>query len=130
LKSPDRRLLSPDSPRSWKKISQQSPLTVEGDVDDTGAAAKKKPRNRPVICCARSSVDPRQAEKLADLADQNIDWADVLALAQLHGLLPLLQSPSPRRGVRSSCRSRSTGMRRSLERPHALLLTSNLLENL
>jgi hypothetical protein len=42
-----------------------------------------------ILCCARTSIEPPEAERLRRLADQGLDWAYVVEVCHIHGVSPL-----------------------------------------
>lgn len=53
-------------------------------------ASEIPPELELVLCCARAKQDATLQERMRNLADQEADWARVLAMAERHRLLPLL----------------------------------------
>jgi hypothetical protein len=43
-----------------------------------------------ILACARTSLEPPEAERLRRLADQGLDWAHVVEVCHRHGVSPLL----------------------------------------
>jgi hypothetical protein len=43
-----------------------------------------------LLCCARIALTPRERARVIQLAGTGLDWDAVIALAEVHGLLPLL----------------------------------------
>ncbi len=43
-----------------------------------------------LVCCARLELEPRDQERIAQLLQGPIDWNDLIGLAQVHALLPLV----------------------------------------
>jgi len=43
-----------------------------------------------LLCCARTFFSEEHARELSSLASGTVDWTEVLELAQLHGVLPLV----------------------------------------
>jgi hypothetical protein len=49
-----------------------------------------RPEIALLLSCSRVTVDSRHAQRIKELSRNNIDWNDLLGLAERHGLLPLL----------------------------------------
>src|SRR2546428_7051538 len=43
-----------------------------------------------LLCCARTLFSEEHARELSSLASGTVNWSEVLELAQLHGVLPLV----------------------------------------
>lgn len=43
-----------------------------------------------LLCCSRTKISPEHTRRIHQLIQQNLDWQDVLGLAQWHGINPLL----------------------------------------
>ena len=52
-------------------------------------AAHKREREL-LLCCARTQASPQVAQRLRDLAKQNINWGYLIQLARRHAVIPLL----------------------------------------
>ena len=52
--------------------------------------SNKRPEEELILGCARTSVEPPEAERLGRLAGQGLDWAYVLDVSGRHGVSPLL----------------------------------------
>jgi Uncharacterised nucleotidyltransferase len=48
------------------------------------------PENELVFCCARVQMNPKTAERIHFLVQQNLDWQAVIQHAYRHGVMPLL----------------------------------------
>ena len=46
--------------------------------------------NELLICCARTCLDSKNAERLKTLLQEDIDWKYLIEIANLHGVMPLL----------------------------------------
>jgi hypothetical protein len=49
-----------------------------------------RPETKLLLCCARTRVDDRTAEKIRNLVRSDIDWGYLLNLSRHHHMLPLL----------------------------------------
>lgn len=49
-----------------------------------------RPEIELLLCCARTCMDSRRAERIRTLLGEEIDWIDVTRMALLHGVMPLL----------------------------------------
>lgn len=43
-----------------------------------------------LLCCSRTTISPEQTRRIHQLIEQDIDWNQVMSLAQWHGVSPLL----------------------------------------
>jgi len=48
------------------------------------------PEEELVLSCLRSTIQPREADRISCLAGQNLDWGRVVAISQRHAVSPLL----------------------------------------
>lgn len=52
--------------------------------------SRQCPETELLLCCARTCPDGDQADRIAALASNGLDWGGLLRLARRHGVLPLL----------------------------------------
>jgi putative nucleotidyltransferase-like protein len=73
----------------WRSNNMRSDFSV---LDEPAQAAVPGPRAEMelLLCCARTTVDPKTLERLKTLLRQDIDWHRVISTADSHGVLPLL----------------------------------------
>src|SRR5438105_13075438 len=73
-------------------------------------------------------MDAEHAAKLADIVRDDVDWADVFALSEMHGLLPVLHLHLSRHAaVAPAIRERLSRAAHAIAQRN-LFLTSRLLE--
>jgi hypothetical protein len=53
-------------------------------------AAGARPEIDLLLCCARTRIDPANAERIRGLLREDVDWAYLLRTAHRHGVMPLL----------------------------------------
>jgi Uncharacterised nucleotidyltransferase len=51
-----------------------------------------------LLLCSRTHLDPAQIDRLQQLVQQPVDWSNLLTIANVHGLMPLLYSQLSRYG--------------------------------
>ncbi|PSB03313.1 nucleotidyltransferase domain-containing protein [Merismopedia glauca] len=53
-------------------------------------AIPNRPEEEVLFCCARTSINVENSDRLHSLLKQNLDWNYLLEIAPLHGMIPLL----------------------------------------
>ncbi len=98
------------------------------------------PERKIVVCCARARIDPGAKDVVRALVRGDLNWADVLANAEHHGLLPIvyesiagaaqdLVAPAQWNGVRDAAAASTTNdlsLLRELLRLHRLFEAARL----
>ncbi len=51
---------------------------------------KKCPETALILCCARTRIDAKTAERMRNLLHKDIDWAYLIKTARQHGVIPLV----------------------------------------
>ncbi len=65
-------------------------MTVLSELPIKVSPSKQPPEIELLLCCARTQMEPRYAECISHLVQQNLKWDYVLQTAQWHGVMPLL----------------------------------------
>ena len=60
------------------------------DLDPNASAAGLRPEVELLLCCARTSMDAKTAERLRLLLEQGLEWPRLIRAAKHHGMRPLL----------------------------------------
>src|SRR5215471_2691792 len=62
----------------------------KGDLMLGVKGIRTSPEIELLLCCARTSVNSEQAERIRDLTRQDIHWLHLIATAHAHGIIPLI----------------------------------------
>jgi hypothetical protein len=59
-------------------------------LSEKAPEAGARPEIDLLLCCARTRIDPANAERIRGLLREDLDWAYLLRTARRHGVMPLL----------------------------------------